>query len=84
VTTVRLTAVPDFRPQSFTVAGWLVDDIGTTIDALNRAGVELLRFDGMDQDPRGIWTTPGGDRVAWFTDPDGNVLSVTSITASSS
>jgi predicted enzyme related to lactoylglutathione lyase len=37
----------------------------------------MLRYDGMDQDARGIWMTPGGDRVAWFADPDGNTLSLT-------
>jgi predicted enzyme related to lactoylglutathione lyase len=35
----------------------------------------------MEQDDLGIWTTPGGDRIAWFTDPDGNVLSLTQFTA---
>jgi predicted enzyme related to lactoylglutathione lyase len=38
--------------------------------------VEFLRFDGMEQDGRGIWRAPSGARVAWFADPDGNTLSL--------
>lgn len=76
-TTLRLTAVAAFDPQPFTVAGWVVDDAAGTSDALARSGVELRRFDGMEQDGRGLWTTPGGDQVAWFNDPDGNLLSIT-------
>ncbi len=44
---------------------------------LGQRGVSFLRYDGVHQDERGIWTSPGGARVAWFADPDGNVLSVT-------
>lgn len=76
-TMVRLTPVPDLQPQAFTIAGWEVADIEETVDALASAGVAFLQFDGMEQDPKGIWTTPGGDSVAWFTDPDGNTLSLT-------
>ena len=76
-TTVRLTAVNELEPQRFTVAGWGVDDAAATADALAAAGIELRRFDGMEQDSRGLWTTPGGNQVGWFTDPDGNLLSIT-------
>jgi catechol 2,3-dioxygenase-like lactoylglutathione lyase family enzyme len=75
-TTLRITPVGTLSPQPFTVLGWAVDDIAATSRALIAAGVELLRFDGMDQDELGVWTTPGGDRIAWFHDPDGNVLSL--------
>jgi catechol 2,3-dioxygenase-like lactoylglutathione lyase family enzyme len=75
-TTLRITPVGALSPQPFTVLGWAVDDIVTTARALVDAGVELARFDGMDQDELGVWTTPGGDRIAWFPDPDGNVLSL--------
>ena len=44
---------------------------------LSARGVVVLRYDGMDQDDSGGWTTPGGDRVAWFPDPAGNILSLT-------
>jgi catechol 2,3-dioxygenase-like lactoylglutathione lyase family enzyme len=75
--TVRVTPVPEFRPQPFTIAGWSVSDISSTVTALTKAGVSMQRYEGMDQDEQGVWTAPSGDRVAWFTDPDGNVLSVT-------
>jgi predicted enzyme related to lactoylglutathione lyase len=75
---VRLTRVDEFRPQPFTIAGWEVADMDTTIDALSARGVTFARYDGIGQDERGIWSTPGGDQVAWLTDPDGNTLSLTS------
>ena len=76
-TMLRLTQVDDLRPQPFTIAGWLVPDMGTAIDSLASRGVGFIRFEGMDQDERGIWWTPSGDQVAWFNDPDGNTLSLT-------
>ena len=76
-TTVRLTPVPDLVVQPFTVAGWDVSDIASAVEALAHRGVTCVRFEGMDQDDAGVWTSPGGDRVAWFRDPDGNTLSVT-------
>lgn len=81
-TTLRLTPVPDLRPQPFTIAGWEVDDIAEEVDLLVSAGVPLHRYEGMDQDERGIWTSPGGARVAWFSDTDGNTLSLTSVAGS--
>ena len=74
---VRLAEVQEFRPQPFTIAGWLVSDISYTVVALAKAGVPIKRYEGMVQDQQGVWTAPSGDRVAWFSDPDGNVLSVT-------
>ena len=76
-TTLRITPVGELTPQPFTIAGWVVPDIEATVRALVSAGVAFDRFEGMDQDDLGIWTTPGGDRVAWFRDPDGNTLSLT-------
>jgi hypothetical protein len=76
-TMLRVTAVPELKPAGYTVAGWLVDDIGAAVRSLRDAGVDFRRFEGMDQDDLGVWTTPGGDKVAWFNDPDGNVLSLT-------
>jgi catechol 2,3-dioxygenase-like lactoylglutathione lyase family enzyme len=75
--TLRLTQVADLRVQPFTIAGWQVPDIKMVIDSLTAIGVAFTRYDAMDQDERGIWTTPRGDQVAWFTDPDGNTLSLT-------
>lgn len=76
-TMLRVTPVPELAVQPFTIAGWQVPDIEATVRALAERGVELNRYDGMDQDDLGVWTTPGGDRVAWFKDPDGNTLSLT-------
>lgn len=77
-TMLRVTAVGDYSPAPFTILGWQVDSIESTVERLALAGVSLLRYKGMNEnDPRGIWTSPAGARVAWFHDPDGNVLSVT-------
>lgn len=77
-TMLRVTPVGEFKPQPFTVLGWEVERIETTVERLMAAGVTFLRFPGMnDGDALGIWTAPGGARIAWFKDPDGNVLSVT-------
>ena len=67
---------PERAAAAYTVLGWKVDDLDATIDGLVRRGVRFLRFDGMDQDGRGAWTAPGGERIAWFADPDGNTLSL--------
>ena len=79
-TSVRLIVFEGLVPQPFTILGWAVQDIANTIDGLAAAGVVFERYDGFGQDERGIWTTPGGDLVAWFKDPDGNVLSLTELT----
>lgn len=77
-TMLRVTVVQELKAQPFTVLGWSVADIETTVDKLKSAGVEFQRYPGVnDADPRGIWSSPSGARIAWFKDPDGNVLSVT-------
>lgn len=70
---VTLTTVVQ---TSNTALGWEVDDIAAAVRELARAGVRFERFPGREQDELGIWTAPGGARVAWFRDPDGNYLSV--------
>ena len=76
-TMLRVTPVPGLAARDFTVAGWNVPDIGATVRALVSRRVRFARYDGMTQDELGIWTAPSGDQVAWFTDPDGNNLSLT-------
>ena len=77
-TMLRVTTVRELTPDPFTVLGWDVESIETTVDKLTATGVEMLRFPGMnDGDPRGIWTAPSGAKVGWFKDADGNALSVT-------
>jgi len=73
---LRLQKVAAFAPQPFTVLGWQVRDLSTTLEALQGRGVRVEPFAGMSQDALGAWDAPSGARVAWFKDPDGNVLSV--------
>src|SRR5208282_3553482 len=80
-TMLRVTPVPGLTVQTFTIAGWRVNDIAATVRALEAKGVRFTRYDGMGQDELGIWATPSGDKVAWFTDPDGNTLSLTQFAA---
>ena len=65
-----------FTPAQFTILGWQVKDIEKTAAGLQEKGVRFERFGFFEQDALGIWTAPTGDKVAWFKDPDGNVLSV--------
>ena len=75
---LRLTPGGEHKPAPGTVLGWEVESIEATVEQLIAAGVEFLRYPGMnDGDPLGIWTSPSGARVAWFHDPDKNVLSLT-------
>jgi len=76
-TMLRITAVAEVAHPGYTVLGWRVTDIGDTVARLESLGVAFARYDGMEQDAQGVWTTPNGDRIAWFTDPDRNVLSLT-------
>ena len=80
-TMLRLTPVRKLSKVRYTVLGWGVADIAGTVAALTAAGVAFVSYRGMDVDEAGIWTGPGGDRVAWFEDPDGNLLSVTQFQA---
>jgi catechol 2,3-dioxygenase-like lactoylglutathione lyase family enzyme len=76
-TMLRVAIAQTVTPARQTVLGWEVTDIAATVDDLTGRGVVFTRYDGMDQDARGIWTSPAGGRIAWFLDPDGNVLSLT-------
>lgn len=76
-THLRATLVGEFQPQKFTVLGWQVADAAAAARRLSAAGVRFERYPGMEQDELGLWSAPGGARVAWFRDPDGNVLSIT-------
>lgn len=73
---LRVTPVPSHVPAQYTVLGWETPDIESTVTRLEAAGVKFNRYGFPGQDERGIWSAPGGARVAWFNDPDGNVLSV--------
>jgi catechol 2,3-dioxygenase-like lactoylglutathione lyase family enzyme len=73
---IRITKMPNFTPLQSTVLGWGVQDIEATVAWLQKRGVEFEKYPFVQDKERGIWTAPNGDRVAWFKDPDGNVLSV--------
>jgi len=72
---LRVITVKELTPHEFTVLGWNVKNIEATIDQLVSRGVTFQRYDFIDNE-RGIWTSPNNSKVAWFKDPDGNVLSV--------
>jgi catechol 2,3-dioxygenase-like lactoylglutathione lyase family enzyme len=74
---IRVAKVPQVTAPSYTVLGWHVEDIAAAIRDLNSRGVSFERFGFFEQDDLGIWTAPGGAQVAWFKDPDGNILSLT-------
>ncbi|HZW69554.1 MAG TPA: VOC family protein [Hanamia sp.] len=76
-TLLRVTIVQELKPQAFTVLGWNVDDIVSIIKSLNDENIFCEKYDFFEQNDLGIWTSPNGSKVAWFKDPDGNVLSLT-------
>jgi catechol 2,3-dioxygenase-like lactoylglutathione lyase family enzyme len=74
---LRVSIVADFTPHEHTILGFHVPDVAATVKALRKKGVTFTIHQRLTQDELGIWTAPGGTiRVAWFKDPDGNVLSV--------
>jgi catechol 2,3-dioxygenase-like lactoylglutathione lyase family enzyme len=76
--TLRISVVPDFTPHNHTILGFQVPDVSATVNALREHGVAFNRYPRFHQDELGILTLPGGSiQVAWLTDPDGNVLSIT-------
>lgn len=74
---LRVQKVERLQPHPFTALGWVVANIRDEPAALSARGVLFERFAGMEQDAYGIWQAPGGAKVAWFKDPDGNLLSLT-------
>lgn len=77
VRVANVSSVPGFKPAPFTVLGWRVRNIETTARGLQEKGVRFERYPRMQQDELGIWNSPSGAKVAWFKDPEGNVLSIT-------
>jgi catechol 2,3-dioxygenase-like lactoylglutathione lyase family enzyme len=75
--TLRVQKVHELTPAKHTALGWEVADIHAKIKELTGKGARFERFDGLPQDESGVWTTPSGAKVAWFKDPDGNLLSLT-------
>jgi catechol 2,3-dioxygenase-like lactoylglutathione lyase family enzyme len=75
-TTIRVAKVHELSPAPFTILGWEVTGIQDIAAGLRKKGVSFERYTWAKQDEAGIWTAPGGAKVAWFKDPDGNVLSI--------
>jgi len=76
-TLFRVIIVPNLQPHPFTALGWNVGNIETVIKSLNSKGVFCEKYEFLPQDDLGVWTSPNGSKVAWFRDPDGNILSLT-------
>ena len=73
---IRISKIPDFAPRQGTVLGWEVANIEAVARWLRDRGVPPEKYPFAQDQELGIWTAPGGTRVAWFKDPDGNILSV--------
>jgi predicted enzyme related to lactoylglutathione lyase len=78
-TLLRVITVRDLKPHPFTALGWNVKDISAIIKSLNLNNILCEKYEFLQQDDLGIWTSPNGSKVAWFKDPDGNVLSLTEL-----
>lgn len=74
--TLRVVRVERLAPASYAVVGWRVPDLESAVLQLAAKGVRCEQYPGMEQDALGVWTAPGGARIAWFKDPDGNTLSL--------
>jgi catechol 2,3-dioxygenase-like lactoylglutathione lyase family enzyme len=73
---IRIVKIPNYTPLQGTILGWEVEDIEPVVAWLIKRGVTLEKYPFVQDRELGIWTTPNGDKVAWFKDPDGNILSV--------
>ena len=73
---VRITKMPDFKPLPGTIFGWEVRGIEAVVRWLAQQGIAVEKYPFAQDQELGIWTTPNGDKVAWFEDPSGNVISV--------
>ena len=73
---IRIVKIPDFMPLQGTILGWQVENIEAVANWLKERGVPPEKYPFAQDHELGIWTTPNGDKVAWFKDPDGNILSV--------
>jgi predicted enzyme related to lactoylglutathione lyase len=74
---IRLTKIADHKPVSFTILGWETDNIDEAVSDLESRGIAFSQYGLPGQNARGIWSSPSGAKIAWFRDPDGNILSLT-------
>jgi catechol 2,3-dioxygenase-like lactoylglutathione lyase family enzyme len=75
-TYIRIAKLKEFTPAPYTILGWRVGDIEAETQALHIRGVTFRQYPPLEQNELGVWTAPGGTKIAWFLDPDGNVLSL--------
>ena len=75
-TMLRVSIVGELSPQPWTILGWEVSDINNLVRRLESAGARFERYGQLEQNEHGVWKSPNGAKVAWFKDPDGNVLSL--------
>jgi catechol 2,3-dioxygenase-like lactoylglutathione lyase family enzyme len=75
-TMLRIAKLPELKPAQFTVLGWETGEIEKTVEELTGKGIQFEKYSFLPQDDLRIWTAPTGDKVAWFKDPDGNILSL--------
>lgn len=75
-TYIRIAKVKEFTPAPYTILGWRVKDIESEVQTLTEKGVTFKRYPPLVQSDLGVWTAPGGSKIAWFLDPDGSVLSL--------
>jgi catechol 2,3-dioxygenase-like lactoylglutathione lyase family enzyme len=78
-TTLRVQKVEQVLRQAYTSLGWNVANLSATLEHLIENGVSVERYEGLNQDQLGVWKAPDGTAVAWFRDPDGNLLSLTEL-----
>jgi catechol 2,3-dioxygenase-like lactoylglutathione lyase family enzyme len=78
---IRIQKTEEVFPPPYTTIGWEVENIEFTARALSESGVQFERYEGMNQDYLGVWDVPNGSKVAWFKDPDGNLLSITEVSS---
>ncbi|MBZ0229582.1 MAG: VOC family protein [Bauldia sp.] len=80
-TMLRIAKVDVVAPSTNAVLGWGVENLARTMDELAAKGIAFEWYPGLNDPETGIWTTERGDRVVWFKDPDGNLLSLTEFAA---
>src|SRR5437870_5235064 len=73
---IRIVKIPNFTPLQGTILGWQVENIASVAAWLRDRGVPPEKYPFAQDQTLGIWTTPDGSKVAWFKDPDGNILSI--------
>ena len=74
---IRIQKTEQVFPPPYTSLGWEVENITGIVRSLSDSGVQFEMYEGLKQDQLGVWDVPGGSKVAWFKDPDGNLLSLT-------